>query len=217
MEKVYQYLVDNYIENEPIFLSDIKIDGMTENNIRQRLKMSTDTGKLKRFDKGIYFLPKESSLGFGSYLPVEKVLERKYIKDSKDSKDSKGRFGYISGLMFFNMIGLTTQLPMKYEVVSNKATSDYREVLLGRTPVVVRRPKVTVTDDNYKCLQFLDMVKDVDVYSELAGDELKARLYRYMDENDIKAADLEPYYKYYPDKLFRNLVETRVIYNGISA
>ena len=211
MEKLYQYLLDNYIKNEPIFLSDIQIEGMTENNIRQRLKASTDAGKLKRFDKGIYFIPQESSLGLGSYLPVEKVLERKYVKDDA------GRFGYISGMMFYNMIGLTTQIPMKYEVVSNKATSDYRETTLGKTQVIVRRPKIPVTEDNYKYLQFLDMLKDVDIYSELTGDELNERLRQYMAESDIKVTDLERYYSYYPDKLYRNLVETRVIYNGISA
>ena len=106
---------------------------------------------------------------------------------------------------------------MQYEVVSNKATSDYRETSLGRSRVVVRRPRVTVTEKNYRILQFLDMLKDVDIYSELSGKELQQRLYGYMDEQEIKVKDMEKYYSYYPDKLYRNLVETRVIYNGISA
>ena len=28
---------------------------------------------------------------------------------------------------------------------------------------------------------------------------------------------MEPYFSYYPDKLYKNLVETRVIYNGVLA
>ena len=52
---------------------------------------------------------------------------------------------------------------------------------------------------------------------ELSGKELQQRLYGYMDEQEIKVKDMEKYYSYYPDKLYRNLVETRVIYNGISA
>ena len=57
MANLYQYLTENYKENEPFFLSDIQIEGMTGNNIRQQLKKLTDAEKVKRFDKGIYYLP----------------------------------------------------------------------------------------------------------------------------------------------------------------
>ena len=43
MSNLYQYLTENYKENEPFFLSDIQIEGMTGNNIRQQLKKLTDT------------------------------------------------------------------------------------------------------------------------------------------------------------------------------
>ena len=55
METLYEYLLDNYKENEPIFLVDIQIDGMTRTNVRQQIKKLADTGKVKRFDNGIYF------------------------------------------------------------------------------------------------------------------------------------------------------------------
>lgn len=61
--------------------------------------------------------------------------------------------------MFFNQMGLTTQVPMMYEVVSNKATNDYRETSLAKSRVIVRKPKVPVTEKNYKDLQFLDIYK----------------------------------------------------------
>lgn len=57
---IYQYLTENYKENEPFFLSNIQIEGMTKNNIRQQLKKLTDAGNVKRFDKGIYYLPKKT-------------------------------------------------------------------------------------------------------------------------------------------------------------
>lgn len=62
METLYEYLLDNYKENEPIFLADLQVDGMTRTNVRQQIKKLTDTGKVKRFDNGIYFLPKRQSL-----------------------------------------------------------------------------------------------------------------------------------------------------------
>ena len=211
METVYEYLLDNYKENEPIFLADLQIDGMTRTNIRQRIKKLTDAGKVKRFDNGIYFLPKKTIFKSGSQLAPEKVLECKYLRDKDE------RCGYVSGLMFFNQMGLTTQVPMMYEVVSNKATNDYRETSLAKSRVIVRKPKVPVTEKNYKTLQFLDMLKDVDVYSEVTGKSLQERLYRYMKDANLSVSEMEPYFAYYPDKLYKNLVETRVIYNGVLA
>ena len=211
METLYEYLLDNYKENEPIFLADLQVDGMTRTNVRQQIKKLTDTGKVKRFDNGIYFLPKKTIFKSGSQLAPEKVLECKYLRDKDE------RCGDVSGLMFFNQMGLTTQVPMMYEVVSNKATNDYRETSLAKSRVIVRKPKVPVTEKNYKALQFLDMLKDVDVYSELTGKPLQDRLYRYMDDANLSISEMEPYFAYYPDKLYKNLVETRVIYNGLLA
>lgn len=209
METLYEYLLDNYKENEPIFLADLQVDGMTRTNVRQQIKKLTDTGKVKRFDNGIYFLPKKTIFKSGSQLAPEKVLECKYLRDKDE------RCGYVSGLMFFNQMGLTTQVPMMYEVVSNKATSDYRETSLAKSRVIVRKPKVPVTEKNYKALQFLDMLKDVDVYSEVTGKPLQDRLYRYMDDANLSISEMEPYFAYYPDKLYKNLVETRVIYKDM--
>ena len=211
MQTLYEYLLDNYKENEPIFLTDIQIAGMTRINVRQRIKKLADAGKVKRFDNGIYFLPKKTIFKSGSQLALEKVLECKYLRD----KDK--RCGYVSGLMFFNQMGLTTQVPMLYEVVSNKATNDYRETSLAKFRVIVRKPKVPVTEKNYKALQFLNMLKDVDVYSEVTGKPLQDRLYCYMEDANLSISEMEQYFAYYPDKLYKNLVETRVIYNGLLA
>ena len=209
MSNLYAYLTENYKENEPFFLSDIQVDGMTGNNIRQQLKKLTDAGKIKRFDTGIYYLPKKSIFKSGATPTLEKVLKYKYLQD----KDR--RCGYISGLLFFNQIGLTTQVPMQYEVVSNKATNEYRETTLAKSRIIIRKPKIPVTENNYMALQFLDMLKDVDIYSEMTGTGLQQRLYQYMRNTGLKISDLESYFSYYPDKLYKNLIETGVIYNGI--
>lgn len=211
MSNLYQYLIEKYKENEPFFLSNIQIEGMTGNNVRQQLKKLTDVGKIKRFDKGIYYLPKKSIFKSGTRPTLEKVLEYKYLQNNNK------RCGYITGLLFFNQLGLTTQVPMQYEIVSNRATNNYRETTLAKSRVIIRKPKINVTEKNYVALQFLDMLKDIDVYSEISGTDLQKRLYQYMNNIGLKISDLEPYFSYYPDKLYKNLVETRVIYNGILA
>lgn len=211
MSKLYQYLKENYEENDPIILAELKIKDMTENNIRQQLKKLTDEGMIKRFDKGIYYLPRKSIFQSGSLPSIEKVLEYKYLRDKNQL------CGYVSGQLFFNQIGLSTQVPMQYEIVSNKATSEYRETTLAQSRVIVRSPKVPVTEQNYTILQFLDLMKDVDLYSEISGKELQERLFKYLRTINLKISDLEPYFTYYPDKLYRNLIETKVIYNDLLA
>ena len=79
METLYEYLLENYKPNEPIFLAELQIEGMSRANLRQQIKKLTDAGKVKRFDNGVYFLPKKTIFKSGSQLPPEKVLECKYL------------------------------------------------------------------------------------------------------------------------------------------
>ena len=51
--------------------------------------------------------------------------------------------------------------------------------------------------------------------SEVTGKPLQDRLYRYMDDANLSISEMEPYFAYYPDKLYKNLVETRVIYKDM--
>lgn len=207
---LYEYLKEKFGENEPIFVSEISVPGMSDANIRQQLKQLTDKGLLKRFDTGIYFIPKETGFPLGSMISGEQVIEKKYLKNDSD------RCGYISGLTVVNQLGLTTQVPMVYEIVTNKATTDYRKTMLARLNVIVRKPYVEITEDNYKALQFLDLIKDIDIYSEVTRERQKERLLAYMKAINLKFSDMEPYLKYYPDKIYKNLYETGLL-NGISA
>lgn len=203
---LYEYLIINYKENEPIFVSEIQKKGMTYVNLRQQLKKLTDSGKIKRFDTGIYFIPKETIFRSGSQLSPYKVIEQKYLQNDNQ------RCGYISGIMLANQMGLTTQVPMTYEVVTNKATKDYRETKLDKTRVILRKPRVEVTDSNYKILQFLDLMKDIDYYSEVKGERLQKRLLQYMQDMKLNFSMLEPYFSYYPDRIYKNMYETRLLY-----
>lgn len=207
---LYEYLIENYNENEPIFVSEIQVENMTDVNIRQQMKKLADGRKIKRFDAGIYFIPKKSAFRSESQLSLYKVIEQKYMQNKEE------RYGYISGVMLANQMGLTTQVPMVYEVVTNKATKDYRETMLAKTRVIIRKPQAEITEDNYKSLQFLDLMKDIDYYSEIEGEKLQKRLLRYMQEMKLNFCMLEPYLPYYPDRIYKNMYETGLLY-GISS
>ncbi len=211
MNTILNYITKNYKQDEPIFLFDIEIEGMSGDNIRQQIKHLVDKGILKRFDKGIYYIPSKTIINTDSVLSKDRVIEYKYIKNDNNV------FGYLSGLKFFNQIGLSTQISMQYDIVSNMATTTYRETNLKNQKVIIRKPKIKIDDNNYKELQFLDLIRDVDIYSELQGDDLKNCLSNYLKKTNLTINKLEPFFKYYPDKLYKNLIETKVIYNDILA
>lgn len=207
---LFDYLLGRYGENAPIFVSDICIEGVSNNTLRQQVKKLADAGKLKRFDTGVYFIPGESIFKSGAMISPTQVIEHKYLKDMESV------CGYMSGLQFANQIGLTTQVPMVYEIVSNKATRDYREVEIGKTKVLLRKPRTKITDDNFKVLQFLDLMKEIDSVSELEGQQLTKRLLAYMRASGVMFKEMERYFPLYPNKLYKNLYETGLL-NGVSA
>lgn len=203
---LYDYLIETYGENEPIFIAEIEYANMSEGRIRQQIMKLTESGMIKRYDTGIYFIPKKSIFKSGTQLSMSRVIEKKYLKDNDK------RCGYISGVGFANQLGLTTQVAMICEVVTNKATKDYRETTLAKSRIIIRKPRVIVDEENYQVLQFLDLMKDIDFYAEITGDELQRCLVAYMKRCAIMFSDLEPYLQYYPDKIYKNLYKTRLLY-----
>ena len=208
---LYEYLKYKYHPNEPIFLSTLNIEGISYNNLRQQIKKLVDSGLLVRYDTGIYFIPEPSIFKSGSQLSFNRVVKEKYLLD-----ESREQCGYISGVYFANAVGLTTQVPMKYDVVTNKATKDYREVKLAQSTIIVRKPKIEVTSANHLTLQFLDLIKDIDSLSELEGLSLNNKLRDYIRKANLEFKEIEKYLDYYPDKIYKNMYKVGIL-NGISA
>ncbi len=203
---LYEYLKYKYQPNEPIFLSNLHIEGISYNNLRQQIKKLVDGGLLTRYDTGIYFIPEPTIFKSGSQLSFNRVVKEKYLLDER-----KEQCGYISGVYFANAVGLTTQVPMKYDVVTNKATKDYREVKLAQSTIIVRKPKIEVTSANYLSLQFLDLIKDIDSLSELEGVSLNSKLKDYIQKANLQFKEIEKYLNYYPDKIYKNMYKVGIL------
>ena len=207
-DELFRYLQENYRENEPVFLSEIDAPDIKPSCVRPLLKKLVDDGRIKRFDTGIYYIPKKSVFRSGSALSIESVINKKYLYDHGQ------QCGYYSGVLLANQLGLTTQVPAVFEVITNKATTAYRETRLGNYRVIVKRPSVNVTPENAAVLQFLDLLKEVTDVSELNGSELTKKLTGYMKAKGIGFESLKPYLPNYPDKIYRNMYEVGLL-NGI--
>ena len=202
---LYGYIEQNYAQNEPIFISDLVDSGLKIEKVRNEVKGLTDDGKLKRYDTGIYYIPKKTIFNVEATPSRDLIIEKKFLKDGQEI------VGYISGILFANQLGLTTQVPTVYEVVSNKATRASRKLSIGNATVLLRKPRVSVTAENYKVLQLLDLIMDIDFASELKGNELKEKLLAFMKKAKITVSMLREYTAYYPDKIYKNMYGAGVL------
>lgn len=199
---LYEYLKLNYRPNEPIFVSDVKLP-VSDVNLRRLFKDLCDSGKIRRFDKGIYYIPKQSRLKGGVPLGADAVVRAKYVS-------RKGKIeGYYSGYTFANQLGITTQVPYAIEIVSNNASSRFREVELKGRRVVLRKPRTEVTEKNFRVLQLLDLLSNIKQYSDEDMDDVSLRVRTYIQSEGISKDDVDRYIGEYPDRIYRNMYEMR--------
>ncbi len=201
---LYEYLKERYDDGEPIFTEDINIEGMNRANFCQQLKTLTDNGKLVRYEKGIYYIPKRTRFRSSAGPSPETVARYKYISRG-------GRIdGYYSGGTFANLIGISLQVPMKKEIVSNNIAAIVREVTIGKQVFIVRRTNVPITDKNVKALQLLELLKNLDSYIDNGYDEARAIIEKYIRANHITRNEIDQYIRHYPDSTFRYYYEMRL-------
>ncbi len=209
INEVYNYIENNYKPNEPIFLSELNIQNMKAVYIRQQMKKLTESGQLKRFDSGIYYIPKKSMFRSGSTLSIDEVIKKKYLMNGMN------RCGYVGGVLFANQLGLTTQVPSVYEIYTNKATTEYRETQLANLRIILRKPYCKIDEENAPTLQFLDLLKEIVDISEIDGKELTNRLISYMKTKEIRFDNIKPFLPFYPERIYRNMYEVGLL-KGIS-
>ena len=201
---LWEYITDNYDQGEPIIASDIEI-GLSESNKRRQFKILVDSGKLKRFDNGIYYIPKKSKLGGEVCIPPDVFVQKKYVARNNRI------LGYYSGYTFANQIGISTQVPYIQEIVTNEIGNPIKRLNLNGRTFVIRKARTQLTETNVKVLQLLDLLKDIEMYSELDRDELRECLLKYINNNKITKALVDMYLPLFPDKIYKSIYETRII------
>ena len=201
---LYDYLKKNYRDGEPIFFEDIHIDGIQRNTLRQQIKTLVDAGKIARYEKGIYYIPKITRFKSSAGPSPETVARYKYI--SRGGKTD----GYYSGSTFANLIGISLQVPMKKEIISNNIAAIVREISIGNQTFIVRQSHIPVSGDNAKVLQFLDLLKNLISYIDSDLNDVRKKLKNYADANHITREDIDKYIRQYPDSTFRYYYEMRL-------
>ncbi len=202
---LYDYLIENYKAYEPIFTSDIDLD-IPGNSLRPMLKDLVDSGKLCRYDAGVYYLPGDMKLKGLVPISASTVARCKYV-------NQKGKVrGYYAGYTFANQIGLSLQVPFVQEIVSNEASAKVREIEIKGQRFLLRKPRAVITEENYKVLQFLDFLVDFDKYLDGSVENVPTRLIQIIKDENITKNIIDTYISLYPTKVYKNMYETGVVY-----
>lgn len=198
-----EFLKSKFGPGKPIFTEDAESLGLSAGNLRQQFKKLVDAGELSRFEPGVYFLPDPNH----EYYPISSnmVAEYKYITNGDEI------YGYYSGYTFANQLGLCLQVPYKAEIVTNNTTAIAREVKVGEIPFYIRRAKVAVTKENRNVLQLLDLLKDVEEYTDYCCEEEAPDIIRrHILRNKILRADVDKYIENFPLKTYKYIYDLRL-------
>ena len=201
---LYQSLLEYYGYNEPIVSSEIEYKSYSRPWIYKEMNKLCDQGMVVRYEKGIYYIPTKTILGT-SILDPRKVIEKKYIKDGADI------IGYYSGATLLNQLDLSTQMPNTIELYTNNETSRLRNTTVGNQKVVLRRARTPINTSNAAVLCFLELMNSVP--ASFFDEERKAKVCSFVQRNNISRSDIAQFVKDFPDKVFRTLVESEVIYS----
>ena len=200
------YLMENYGYNEPIFLNDLFIEGLSENAIRQSVKRLVASGFLERYDNGIYYIPKHGGLLGKSYLDPSMVIIRKYVENQSN------KYGYITGLSFANRLGLTTQMPAVIEIVTNRESTNGRMLMVGNQKVRVKKSSISVSEDNAELLQLLDAIGQAERYTELTIEETIDILITYIRKKRFTKRQLSDVSSALTGATAKKMIEWGMIY-----
>lgn len=178
-----------YQKDCPIFIEDLVDKFGSYDSVKQKINVGIKNNRIKRYSRGVYYFPSKTILGDGCP-DFDRILERKYIYDDNSV------YGYYSGLKLLNMCGMSKQVPYVYEIVTNKETNIKRNVNIDGHKIILRRPNIEINKNNYKYLQFLDIIKYssiedlienksllVDIYSIYMLD--KEKLKEYVNKSTI--------------------------------
>ena len=160
----YRNLLIQYIDrqeaDQPILTTQItkyvaKETGLDETNVKKAVNVNMArlerADKILRIEKGVYC--KKIKTAFGYYTPNRETLFcRQLLYDEDDV------IGYETGLSVLNRLGLVSQMPKRRCIATNRYT---KRVPAGMQ-VEIKRPSVNVNRSNYRYLQILDVIRDLD-------------------------------------------------------
>ena len=199
------YLLNKYGTNKPILTEELSIPEISYDNLRKQLSRYNSQGIIEKYSQGVYYIPKETILG-KSTLSINDVIYRKYISDDNEV------YGFFSGLSFYNKLGITTQVPFVYEIVTNKEKSRVRKITLKNKKIILRKPYATINRNNYLEAQFLEFINNANIND--INDNIDT-LKKYIKDKNLNKNIILDLITNYPSKTSKRLIGSRLLYEFV--
>ena len=200
---IYNYIVKKFKKGEPFFLSELP--AKSKSYLRLEMKRLVDKGLVSRYLKGVYYLPYKTILGTEGKVSFNDYIKKKYFFDGNNP------IGYLTGVALANMYGFTTQVSAVYSIVSNAATTKERKLNIKDRRVIIYKPYVEITNENVNELEFLELMRIVDVYAEYKADEIKKGIDKYITNKMIDFKKVKKYITYFPNIVYKNIYKYGVV------
>ncbi len=113
------------------------------------------------------------------------------------------KIGYESGASLLNKLGLTTLIPRDIEITTNR----YGAKLPEDCHIKLRKPSAVVSDENWKYLQFIDMLAELPE-AHTDAEKPERLLLQYAKRQQLDGLTLIfMVRKYYPQKIVLPLID----------
>lgn len=195
--------IDNCKEREPIFVRDVKVVDKYKGARDTAFHRLEKENKIKSYKKGIYYKPKKTMFGELG-IDTNQLILKKYIKHTNHIE------GYLTGPVLWNNWNITTQVPNRMWVVTNRVSRD-RE--LKDLKVKLMKPKTIIDDNNYEFLQLLDVIDQADQIQDIDWDTYIEVLINKLESFSIDqiryTIELASYYRKFVNSFIGALIEEK--------
>ena len=196
MVTVYK-CIDDFVDKAelriPIYTNDIfeyvkkRIPDLSKATFNMTLQRYEKARKdFVRFQKGIYYKTKETPFGFAG-IDKTALITRKYINDGGEI------YGYETGPSYINKLGLTTQMSNMIYIATINTRYNVED---KENKIFLIKPVIEINKDNYRYLQFLDII-DNKMNVKFETKDYKKILRKYIKTYNLTFEKLIGYAKYY--------------------
>jgi len=199
-------LKEQFKYNEPIFTEELfkLFPGLSRAQLFREINKSLDKKEIIRFTKGVYYIPiVDEDLDF-SVISVDAVIYKKYIENNNNV------YGIFNGIYTQNAFEFTTQYPGAIEIISNKESSKKREIVICGRRFIIRKPKFTITNENYGAYTLLQLFSELfknDKFSDLS---IKL-IANYMKDNNVSINSLISLSDKFPSSASKTLLRSGLL------
>ncbi len=120
----------------------LKIQQKQSAILNTEIKRLCDKDMIRRVGRGVYTIVWNTK--WGKVVPTEEEITNNFYMANDE--------GYVSGSMYYNAIGISSLIPNRREITTNK----YSFLLEGMENTDIVKPKKEITKENKLYLQLLD-------------------------------------------------------------